>query len=96
MIISWTEAAESDLYHATEFIAKNSVQAAVAVAQRIYDAVEFLADFPEMGRPGRWPNSRELVVSDLPFVIPYRGDGAEILILGIIHTSRSWPDDDAH
>lgn len=93
MTIVWTEIAERDLYQAVQFIARDNMDAAMAVADRIGEAVERLAEFPKMGRKGRWPESRELVVAGLPFVVPYRVQGRDIVILGIMHTSRSWPDD---
>jgi toxin ParE1/3/4 len=46
---------------------------------------------PHMGRPGRVPGTRELVVSDLPYVIPYRVRGHTIQILRVFHTARKWP-----
>ena len=54
-------------------------------------AVKSLAEQPEMGRPGRVPGTRELVVCDTPFVALYRAVRSEIEILRILHGARDWP-----
>ena len=46
-----------------------------------------------LGRPGRVPGTRELVIGGLPYVIPYRMRDGAIEILRVLHTSRRWPDD---
>lgn len=44
-------------------MALDSPQAAERMAERVKEAVEYLTEFPNMGRPGRVPETRELVVS---------------------------------
>ncbi|MGY3929215.1 type II toxin-antitoxin system RelE/ParE family toxin [Aeromonas simiae] len=44
-----------------------------------------------MGRPGRVPGTRELVVQPYPFLIPYRVKGEEIHILRVFHTRLRLP-----
>jgi toxin ParE1/3/4 len=51
-----------------------------------------LAKNPEMGRPGRVPGTRELVVPKTPFIVPYRLVGNTVQILRIFHSARRWPE----
>jgi len=53
--------------------------------------VEGLRQFPERGRTGRVPGTRELVVPRTPFVIPYRVMGREVHVLAVLHGKRAWP-----
>ena len=47
-------------------IAADDPEAAARASARIRGAAEHLADFPEMGRVGRVPSTRELVVARTP------------------------------
>lgn len=91
MIIRYTRLALADLGHARDFIALDNPGAAAAMAMRIRDAVEGLRQFPERGRMGRVPGTRELVVPRTPFVIPYRVVGREVQVLAVLHGKRAWP-----
>ena len=44
-----------------------------------------------MGRPGRVPHTRELVVSGTPFIIPYTVTERGIEIIAVLHGSQIWP-----
>lgn len=44
-----------------------------------------------MGRPGRVPGTRELVLPHFPYVIPYRVREQRAEVLHVLHTSRKWP-----
>ena len=46
--------------------------AAERMAERIQEAVKYLLEYPNMGRPGRVSGTRELVASGTPFVVVYR------------------------
>jgi toxin ParE1/3/4 len=47
---------------------------------------------PRIGRPGRVPESRELVVAHTPYIVPYRLRPGTIEVLGVYHGARRWPD----
>ena len=59
--------------------------------QEIKNAVSLLSDQPGIGRVGRVPGTRELVVDKTPYVLPYRVLDNDIEILRVLHTSRRWP-----
>ncbi|MGA7952605.1 MAG: type II toxin-antitoxin system RelE/ParE family toxin [Gloeobacterales cyanobacterium] len=58
----------------------------------IKQVAKTLERFPFAGRPGRVSNTRELPVSNIPFVVPYTV-GEQVEILAVIHGSLQWPED---
>jgi addiction module RelE/StbE family toxin len=76
-----------------EYIARDNPDAAVRVVGAITAAVDHLAKHPAMGRAGRVPGTRELVVPNLPYIIPYRVRGEAVEILRVFHAARRWPAD---
>jgi toxin ParE1/3/4 len=60
--------------------------------ERIEQVVKALENFPFAGRPGRVSNTRELPVSNTPFVVAYKV-GEDVEILAVIHGSQQWPED---
>lgn len=88
----WTRKALDNLETAVHSIASDSPGNAHKVAQKIWDSIQLLKQQPGMGRPGRVSGTRELIISDLPFVVPYAENNGEIVILRIIHTSMKWPE----
>ncbi|MBK5571381.1 type II toxin-antitoxin system RelE/ParE family toxin [Ensifer sp. SSB1] len=53
------------------YIEKDNPDAAARVVARIVTAVDALAEYPASG-PGRIKSTRELVLADIPYIIPYR------------------------
>lgn len=60
MRIRWSPTAVADLVSIRTYIAHDSPEAGRRVAARIKEAVNRLAEFPESGRVGRVPETREL------------------------------------
>lgn len=93
MNIVWSPEAIDDLASLRAYIAEDSSAAAQRVVLRILNNNEtLLPDNPRIGRPGRVPGTRELVVPRTPFIVPYRIQGRTIHILRIYHGARRWPD----
>jgi toxin ParE1/3/4 len=92
MRIVWTAPAYRDLVHAFDYVAEDNLAAAGKLIENILAATENLITFPNLGRIGRVPNTRELVITDSPYYIPYRIKGNEIQILSVIHGARRWPE----
>jgi toxin ParE1/3/4 len=63
------------------------------MVERIQNAVDQLSDFPYLGRSGRIPGTRELVVAGSPFIVPYRVREDVIEILTVFHAARRWPEE---
>lgn len=92
MRVRWLRKALRNLDDEASFIAADSPEAAQLVVQRVLDAVAMLLEQPGMGRPGRVPGTRELVVPKTRYIVPYRVRGQTIEILRVFHTSRRLPE----
>ncbi len=91
MKIVWSRRAIRHLVSLREHIEKDSEQSAARVAGRILDAVDLLEKHPELGRPGRLVGTRELVVADTPYIIPYRVRAESLELIAVFHGRQKWP-----
>lgn len=89
--IRWTPEAIDDLASLGDFIAGRNPVAAKKVVGRIFDAGKLLAEFPRVGRAGRVPGTRELVVLRTPYLLVYRIDEPLVEVLRVVHGARQWP-----
>ncbi|HXE96209.1 MAG TPA: type II toxin-antitoxin system RelE/ParE family toxin [Dongiaceae bacterium] len=92
MRVRWLDSALHDLNEVETYIAKDDPQAAAGVVLKIVRAVSHLRDQPGIGRTGRVPGTKELIVPNTPFIVPYRVKDETMQILRIYHSSRKWPD----
>jgi toxin ParE1/3/4 len=92
MQIMWHRRARHDLQAVRRYIAEVNPGAARQVAQRILHAVGLLAAQPSLGRPGRVPETRELVITGTPYIAAYRVVDDTIVILRVLHGARQWPE----
>jgi toxin ParE1/3/4 len=92
MKILWSPAAIADLEAVRAYIAEDNSTAANRVAQAIRQTVERLAVFPASGRAGRVPDTRELVVPGLPYIVVYTVRENEVRIASVLHGMMRWPD----
>ena len=90
MSIRWTTAAGEDLLAIFEFIERDDTAAAEAIAQKI-DAVTGLVRHPGLGRLGRVPGTRELVVTGTSYLVAYRIWDGDVQVLRVLHGARKWP-----
>lgn len=74
MNLVWSEPAEEDLDAIVEYIAQDNLQAALDMDSLLRDTADRLILFPEKGKPGRIPGTRELIVHK-----------NYILVLSLIH-----------
>jgi plasmid stabilization system protein ParE len=92
MEVLWLQEAIQDLKEIGQFIAADDPAAAYRVLTKIETSGNSLLHNPHLGRPGRVDKTRELIVPNLPYIIPYYIKGKQIRILAVMHTSRKWPD----
>ena len=93
MIIFWSPEGINDLASLRAYIAEDDPAAAQRVVLHIIRSIEqLLSGNPNMGRPGRVPGTRELVIARTPYIVPYRIRDKRIQILRIYHGARRWPD----
>lgn len=93
MKLKWTDQAISDLEDISEFIkCESSVLASKRVIKIIATSVKTLRDSPHLGRAGRAPNTRELIIPNTSYIAPYRVSDSELQVLAVFHCSRRWPE----
>jgi toxin ParE1/3/4 len=91
MQIKWLRAALRNLDAEAEYIARDNPAVADRVVRKIRATVNLLIEQPALGRPGRVPNTRELVISGTPYLAPYRVHNQVIEVLRVLHAARRWP-----
>ncbi|MGC2415743.1 MAG: type II toxin-antitoxin system RelE/ParE family toxin [Stellaceae bacterium] len=75
----------------SERIAADNPAAAARMFERIRAAVERLAASPAIGRPGRVAETRELIISGTPYIVPYRVKGEVVQLITVLHSAQRWP-----
>jgi plasmid stabilization system protein ParE len=92
MRVRWLQKAISNLDSEADYIAEVNASAAAEMFVYVKAKVDELGDYPSMGRPGRVPGTRELVIDHYPIVVPYRVIGDELHVLRVFHTRRKPPN----
>jgi toxin ParE1/3/4 len=90
MTIVWSRRAIRHLGQVRDYIAQDSPDSAADIAARIVEAVERLALYPNLGRPGHIIGTRGLVVPDTPYLIPYRIRGSRVELIAVFHGRQRW------
>ena len=88
MRVAFAAAAKRDLGAIVDYIAQDNPAAAEAVFDAIRALAARLADFPEMGHAGRLPDTRELTVAGLPYLIVYQVVRETVTIIAVFHGAR--------
>jgi plasmid stabilization system protein ParE len=95
-MIVWTKTAEADLEYIVDFIADDSIDAALAVFARICERAATLTNFPNKGRvvPELHQHGiiqyRELILA--PWRIIYRIDGNTVYVTSVVDSRRNLED----
>ena len=92
MRIRWLRTAVRNLDDEATHIAADDPDAARLALRRAFEAVQQLREHPGASRPGRVPGTRELIIRNTRYVLPYRVRGETIEILRVFHTSRRAPE----
>lgn len=92
-MIEWTEQAVRQLVQAEDYIAlSNSEEVAERITTHIVRSIQRLLRFPMSGRTGRVAGTRELVISNTPFIAAYALDHDRVVVLAIYHGAQQWPE----
>ena len=93
MRVAWRESARLDLRLIVGSLAHEDPGAASRIRDRIRERVAILGKFPWYGRPGRLPDTRELVIARTPYIVAYRVElGRDLVhVIGIRHGAQQWP-----
>lgn len=76
---------------AEEFISRENPAAAQKVVAAIYKTAEKLETFPDLGKPGRVPGTRELPLSKYPYTLVYRIRPNKVIVYAVMHQARKYP-----
>jgi plasmid stabilization system protein ParE len=87
MALRWTKTALGAVDETAGFIAKDNPRRATSFVLELKDAVTKLQVRPGMGRPGRDPGTRELVLHK-NYIAIYRVRGDDVEILRLHHVAR--------
>lgn len=88
--VEWRPAARADLEAVFAYLLPLNPFAAERVVQGLTIAADSLATFPQRGRPGRVPGTRELVAA-WPYVMVYEVQEDAVMILRIWHGAQDRP-----
>ncbi|HFE6540624.1 TPA: type II toxin-antitoxin system RelE/ParE family toxin [Salmonella enterica subsp. enterica serovar Newport] len=88
--IKWRKIALNDLLKIVDYIASDNPDAAQVLHDEIKQKVLALSENPLMYRPGRTPNTREMVVRK-HYVVVYEFDEKKVNVLRVLHTAQLWP-----
>jgi toxin ParE1/3/4 len=92
MMIHWLDDAVNDLQSLRHYIAQDNPMAASKVVKKILHSIDMLSEQPEIGRPGRISDTRELIVPATPYIVPYRVKNNTLEILRVFHCAMQWPE----
>ena len=91
MAVLWSARAHNDLRGIWRYLLERNLDAAEATHRRIITSAGSLADHPRLGRAGRSPGTRELVVPGSPYIVVYRIVGEDVSIDHVWDGRRNGP-----
>ncbi len=91
MRVVWAESADQDLDAIVYYIARDSVQSALRIQDRIEGAVGRLGSMAGRTPLGRLSNTRELVVTGTPYLVVIEIDVDVVNVVRVLHGAQQWP-----
>jgi toxin ParE1/3/4 len=90
MKVRYTAIAVADLHGLASYAREHLDEGAVGVlVATVREAIEVLVvQFPDVGRPGQVPGTRELVLTRINVVVTYRAEGKELWVLTILRAEH--------
>ena len=88
MRLRWTSIAANDLEDIYDYLSERHPSFTKSTIQLLCDAVRSLRRFPDRGRPGEAPGTRELILSPLPYIIVYRVTPEIVEVIRIFHGAQ--------
>lgn len=86
--VVFADPAAQDLDAIVDYITTENPTAAEKVFRAIVAVTRQLAEFPEMGHAGRLPDTREIPVAGLPYLIVYQVAKDVVTIIAVFHGAR--------
>ncbi|MGE3871766.1 MAG: type II toxin-antitoxin system RelE/ParE family toxin [Parvibaculaceae bacterium] len=90
MKVEWTREAIADRESIYNYIEADNPRAAFELDEQLSRRADQLAAHPMIGRVGRVPFTRELVVRP-DYLLIYDIDGGTLRILRVLHAAQQWP-----
>lgn len=91
MIVRFSRAALADMQAINDYVAKDNPAMAQRIISQIERATERLQMFPLSGRMGAVANTRELVISRLPYLAVYTVMEDCVDVIAIFHGAQDVP-----
>ena len=91
MRLIWSDDGIQERNNIFAFISADTPVAAVAIDQILSERARNLLEFPNIGRPGILPDTRELTVHP-NYRLIYELVGGDVHILNVVHARRDWPE----
>ena len=92
MLIEWAESAETDLLEILAYFASiEEKETGQRIVDRLFTATGRLENFPLSGKVGSVPDTREIVLAELPYILVYTIQGDIVQIVNVVHTAREYP-----
>jgi toxin ParE1/3/4 len=88
MRLRWTPIAADDLESIFNYLSQNSPQFTQQTMRLLYDTARSLRRFPNRGRLGKAPDTRELILPHLPYIIVYRVTPEIVEVVRIYHGAQ--------
>lgn len=90
MKVDWSPEAFEARVAIFDRIATDSVNAAVDMDEAFSAAAENLAVFPNLGKPGEVPGTRDLVIHE-NYRLVYEVHDQVVWIVAVVHSRMCWP-----
>ena len=87
----WLATARRSRASRIAYVAERNPQAALDMANGIRASTDQLTNHARIGRPGRVPGTRELVVPRTPYIVIYDVEDDTVRVIHVMHTAKRWP-----
>lgn len=94
MILRVTPQARHHLDGIARYLSERNPAAASRVRTDIHRAFKLLAHFPRRGRAGALRGTREILVASRPYIVVYRIEADNVVILGVYYGAQLRPGQD--
>lgn len=94
MRLLWSPEAVDDRAGIFDWFLTENPTSALSTDTAIARHTRRLRRFPHLGRQGRVEGTRELPLPRTPFIVVYRVQEEDIIVLRILHGARRWPQSD--
>lgn len=88
MRLAIAQAVDFDIATILEFVSTSDPQQGRKTVLAIQHAAQKLAGFPHIGRPGRILGTRELILTDYPYILVYTADENTVTVVAVLHAAR--------